>query len=280
MSGAWDPAALELRLAAVAPFPAVGLELLALVGDEDVGIDEVVATVGKDASLAARLLRYANSALLTRAEPASTVHDAVRTLGAVGSLRYLTTDLSRATLAAGAAGYGQDGRKLWMDAVVGARAAAELAAATDVPPSLAYTAALMRDLGKLVLAADVAALGPRAGAGADDTDAPDFTAAERAIFSLDHAAVGAELAARWRFPPHLVEAIRFHHRPSQTTGDLAALVHAGDIVATLAGASGYDNRLTPVDEGVLQRLGLDELSILDLVVLAGQWVAELASDEG
>lgn len=272
---------LDDRLRAIPPFPAVGLELLAMVGDDDLDIDSLVATVSKDPTLAARLLRHANSASLARPELAESVRDAARTLGVVGSLRYLTTDLSRATLGTGATGYGQDGRKLWQDAVVGARAAAEIASSADISTSVAYTAALMRDMGKLALAADVEEHRQRLLAHAEE--ASDFGAAEKAAFAMDHAEVGALLASRWRFPRHLVNAIRYHHRPSQAPADqaLVSAVHVGDVVASLVGAGGFDSMMTPVDDAAFRLLGIDEEAVVDIVILAGQWIADLAaSTEG
>ena len=37
--------------------------------------------------------------------------------------------------------------------------------------------------------------------------------------------IGASALERWRFPPHLVEAVRFHHKPEQTESPLAAVLY-------------------------------------------------------
>lgn len=270
---------LEKRLAAVSPFPAVGLELMAMVTNDDIGIQDVVATVSRDATLAAKLLRYANSASLRRVQAADSVYDAVRTLGVVGSLRYLTTTLSATTLAAGAPGYAQDGRKLWQDSVVGARAAQEVAELAGASGHIAYTAGLLRDIGKMALAADVAQVQEQLVAQA--TELADFTDAERGVFETGHPELGAELARRWRFPEPLIEAIRWHHRPSGATKHhkIVAAVHVGDVVAAMAGATGVDGFLTPLDPNALKTLGGDDETLIDLVIQAGQWIRELIEAE-
>ncbi|GMV40468.1 MAG: hypothetical protein AMXMBFR64_21840 [Myxococcales bacterium] len=276
MSTAAVSMTLDQRLAAVPPFPAVGLELMAMVTNDDVGIEDVVAAVRRDPTLAAKVLRYANSATLMRSQAAESVHDAVRTLGVVGSLRYLTTQLSATTLAAGAAGYGQDGRKLWMDAVVGARAAQAVAGLVEVSGHVAYTAALLRDIGKMALTGDVSRFQDQLVTQA--TAIADFTDAERAVFETAHPELGAELARRWRFPDPLVEAIRWHHRPSAATKhhQIVAAVHLGDVIAAMAGATGVDGFLTPLDPTALRTLGLDDDAIIDVVIQAAQWSQELA----
>ncbi|NIQ04053.1 MAG: HDOD domain-containing protein, partial [Nitrospinaceae bacterium] len=39
--------------------------------------------------------------------------------------------------------------------------------------------------------------------------------AERDVLGVDHAEVGGALLKKWKLPPRLVEAVRFHHRPSE-----------------------------------------------------------------
>jgi len=47
-----------------------------------------------------------------------------------------------------------------------------------------------------------------------------FIQAEKALYSIDHAIVGCEIAKKWSFPPNLRAAIEHHHNP-ENAGDLA-----------------------------------------------------------
>jgi HD-like signal output (HDOD) protein len=270
------PKDIELRMKRLQPFPTVWFELLSLMSESEVGIDQVTALIARDPTLTARLLRYANSAALTRLEPAVSVHDAVRRIGIDGSFRFLSTELSASTLTMGDDGYAQTGRQLWIDGVIGARAAHEIALQVDLQPSVVYTAALVRDIGKLVLSENVGQNRVELLSRAEELQ--DFTAAERTHFNAAHPSIGAELADRWRFPEQLVEAIRWHHHPSGAVKNpkLVAAVHLADLVATMVGAGGIDGMLLPFDERAYATLGVSDDIMVDLVISAGEWVREIA----
>ena len=42
---------------------------------------------------------------------------------------------------------------------------------------------------------------------------------------LRYTDIGAGVLRAWRFPDHLVEAVRFHHRPADSVSDLACVVY-------------------------------------------------------
>jgi HD-like signal output (HDOD) protein len=58
-----------------------------------------------------------------------------------------------------------------------------------------------------------------------------ITAAERALFDLDHTEVGSALAAHWKLPDEIVQAIRFHHEPSNGDSLLAHAVAVADVLS-------------------------------------------------
>ena len=51
------------------------------------------------------------------------------------------------------------------------------------------------------------------------------TYAERLLFGRDHGEIGADILARWSFPAHVIEAVRFHHQPERSRGASAAFVY-------------------------------------------------------
>ncbi|MFN4111394.1 MAG: HDOD domain-containing protein, partial [Ignavibacteria bacterium] len=60
------------------------------------------------------------------------------------------------------------------------------------------------------------------------------TKAEKLILGKTHSEIGAEVATKWFFPDSLIDAIKFHHSPSQTNSNtkLVAIVHLADFIAS------------------------------------------------
>ena len=71
----------------------------------------------------------------------------------------------------------------------------------------------------------------------------DSATAEREIFGVTHAEVGAYLLGLWGIPFPIVEAVAFHHRPNEVTPESRPLVAAVHI------ASGLVEEMTATDTG-------------------------------
>ena len=78
----------------------------------------------------------------------------------------------------------------------------------------AFTAALLHDIGKLVLAAGIPEQYSAVCQTAESQGQP-VDAVERQILGTTHAEVGAYLLSTWGLPLTIVEAVAFHHAPSQ-----------------------------------------------------------------
>jgi HD-like signal output (HDOD) protein len=98
-------------------------------------------------------------------------------------------------------------------------------------PAAAYTAALLHDLGKLVLGRFLApedrTLLERAIAEAG-TDAAD---AEVEILSLHHGEVGAVIAQHWQLPDSIVQGVLYHHHPQERGETICYVTYLADVVA-------------------------------------------------
>lgn len=191
--------------------PAALLDLLALVGAEEVDIDELCARLSVDMALTAKLLRLANSAFYGGRGAVTSVDAAIARVG----LR-MVKGLVGAAAASGAIKppvcTGFDFVAFWRRGVATATAAQMLAFAAGADPSAAFTSGLLYRVGQLVLAAQVPAafaqtLAQRAANGGD------ALLIERAVIGADHAVVGARIAAHWRLPAEIVEALSQQDAP-------------------------------------------------------------------
>ncbi len=248
------------RLESLPPFPEVAPRLLRACQDPDVDLAAVAALLERDPAMAANVLRVCNAPYFGLRGRVASVRHATSLLGIRNVLKITMTVLSSGHLTSPQAGYGLGPGDLWRNSVASALAA-ELVAQEIAYPRVetAYTAGLLQDVGKIVLAEFVE----------DATEAirnllaagVAWQEAEERAIGTTHPEVGARLLSRWGFPAAIVEAVRTHHRPSEAAVDpaLAAISHLADALSMTVGVGlGADGLTYELDEGALAALGLAE----------------------
>jgi len=142
--------------------------------------------------------------------------------------------------------------RLWQHSLDTAAAARTIALYEKLSPAQAeeaFLAGMLHDVGKVVFATRAAA------AKGDPVASVEETTAQ---MEAHHAEVGAYLLGLWGFPNSIVEAVAFHHAPSQTAADglsLPALIHIADRLvhqtpSETAASPGYG-----LEPGLLETLG-------------------------
>jgi putative nucleotidyltransferase with HDIG domain len=236
------------------------LKLMDLLNRSDVENEQVVQVVKSDGVLCAKLLAACNSAAFGLAEPVGSVEQAVFYLGNQQIYRIILAlgvgkSLSRALPA-----YLIEDRELWrhsLTTAVAAEATLLGGCSLAIDPSVAYTAGLLHDIGKLVLSQFMSETSVAAIRGLIEYQGQSRLEAERAILETDHAEVGACLLQSWRLPEIIVEAVAHHHAPVLTPRPLlSAVIHVADCVAHQLGAStGWDAYALRVDVNAVAALG-------------------------
>jgi putative nucleotidyltransferase with HDIG domain len=246
--------------------PSTSVRLVAMLagGAANVSLRDVEQIVRQDESIAASVLKLANSAAYGVPGRSFSIGDAVRRLGTRTLAKIALETQVSGQLASAGVSYGLRRGALSESALGGAIAAETLARRNHVNPELAFVAALLRDIGKLAIDA---LAGPDAlEAIAAQADARPFLAYEREAFGADHAELGALLCERWGMPFEIVRAVRGHHEPPSDPADpVTDVVHAADSVARWAGLGlGCDGLLYPFHADARERLGTtrDELEAL------------------
>lgn len=226
------------RIQHLPPAPKVVPPLLQLLRQPDIDTDRVIRLIGLDPSLTASVLRLGNSVAFNRGVAVETLNDAVGRLGFDALYRLVVAVCGSKILGPAQAGYGLDPGELWQHSVTAAVGAQIVAKDCHEDESLAFTAGLLHDVGKLVLSQ---ALEGRYAQVAEqvETLGRSMVEAEQEMLGVQHAEVGGRLLARWSFPASLVQAVWWHHRPAEA-GEfqrLAACTFAGNLIANLIGQS-------------------------------------------
>ncbi len=224
------------RVGYLPPFPRQVPLLLELLNKDEVNAEQVVALLEYDPSLTANVMRVCNSVMFGSSSPANDLQEAVLRLGFKEVCRLVLVISSSNALVPPQKAYGLETNELWKHSIATALATTAIAEDLGDDANLAFTAGLLHDIGKVVLARAL-----------DQSYADMFadlelsqtatTEAEKKLFGFQHAEVGGRMLARWRFSAPLVAAVWFHHDPMRARPHerLAACVFLGNMIAHFMG---------------------------------------------
>lgn len=253
------------RIADVPTLPTSVLRVMQMIEDPFCSSSDLAKVIQADPAMAAKVLKLANSSYYGFRQKIGNVPQAVTLLGFATLKNTLLAaavfDMFRVS------GTGFDLNALWKHSVTTATAAKLIAKRVRYPQSeKAFTAALLHDVGKIILARFL----PQALSEIVDTVLGEQMAmydAEKKVLGLSHPALGAWTLGRWGLPSPIVEAVEFHHHPTraQTSFDLAAIVYLANILAHRSGiGSGGDTMMREMDPMILEYFSLSECDMRDL----------------
>jgi HD-like signal output (HDOD) protein len=275
MTSTFDVDALARDAARLDPLPTSAAKLARLVGAGDPPFEEIVELVEYDQAMTATLLRSANSSWSASRTEITTVRDAVLRLGSGPVLSCAVASHVRGRITSAIPEYGLGEHELWEHSVT-AMLAAELigrAASCDAPPEAA-TAALLHDVGKLILARHLDRSLLDRLEDAQDAGVSRLRA-ELEVLGTSHAGVGGLVAQSWGLPRSLVCAIEAHHEPETRADVLPALVHVADVVAERVGPGRDDDEDADRLLHALARLGCPPATVEAVCTTVAQRLPEV-----
>lgn len=222
-------------IAAIGELPALPgtyAALVAAVDDPDASLERVSAIVERDVAVAAKVLQLVNSSFFGLSHEIATVPMAVGFLGFdVVKQLVVTVELFRAFHCTNqVAGFSVE------EIQRHSRCVAAIAARLPVPrrdTAATSVAALLHDIGKLVLAARLPEQFEDALHAARVQNRP-LHILEGEITGISHAEMGAYLLALWGLPPSVVATVSQHHSPVRVskgaTIDVTLAVHIADLL--------------------------------------------------
>jgi len=238
-----DANALLDRVDDLPPLPAVAAKVMGMAEDDRTSAMDLAQVLATDQALTAKLIRISNSAYYGFARRISTVREAVVMLG-FKQVRQVAVGASMMN-AFKRNGFndGFDLDLFWGHSVAVAVASEAVAKKTlGAKPEDAFTAGILHDIGRLVLRQVMPQEFAQAVAIARSGEMP-LHDAELETTGYQHDEIGQALGERWKFPGHLVDAVRCHHDTSLRAGQdgLAGVVaQANSLMLHYGLFCGYD----------------------------------------
>ncbi len=216
------------------PIPQITLKLLRMVNEDTYDIQAISKEVKTDQVLTAKTLQLCNSALFKGRSEIDSLDDAILILGQNLFVKSILSATVNTFYDQSGSGYSLCKGGLFYHALITAIMAEKLAEWTgEVPPSVAYTAGLLHDIGMVVLDQYMAQSLPLFYRGIFEAK-EDFMEIEKKILGMDHTEAGKRLSKLWQLPETLKDVIKFHHSPgqAQTAQKLTHIIYLSELLMT------------------------------------------------
>lgn len=255
----------------VEEFPTLSVvvtKIIQVCEDENSHINDLVKIISHDQSIAARILKLANSAYYGYLRKVNTMSKAITILG-FNTIRSLSISASVFdTFKKIKNNYNFNRCQFWLHSIgVGtiSKMVAQHVGYKDI--EVAFLNGLLHDIGKLFFESYYT------------TQYEDVMKevvvnrclvldAELKLLGVEHSEVGGWLTHRWKFPEELVLPIQFHHNVSECPEEhrlVASIVHVADHLCRVHSiGSGGDSLIPDVDPMAMQILGIDENGLVSL----------------
>ena len=213
--------------------PQVYFEVRDLLEEGEPSVEAIARAILREPVMAAKLLQVANSTFFGQRRHVENVARAGTVLGlALVHGLVLAHSIFQVLEIRQVEGFSHEA--LWRHSLACgllARQIAQRLSWDQQEQEAAILAGLLHDLGKLVLASAIPGRYARVIRQVRQGK-HSFTAVERDLLGVTHAAVGGHLAEWWNLPLSLAEAIRWHCRPiaSPQLNQLACLIHLADVL--------------------------------------------------
>lgn len=248
------------RIRGLPTLPTVVTRLMQVVDSPASTAADVAKVVASDQSLMARVLRIVNSAFYGLPRRVSTLTQATVLLGmnAIKNMALSVTVFD--TFGSDTEGDALFSREqFWYHSLGAAAAAKVLARQLRYPvPEEAFMAGLIHDIGKVAIDQYLHSSFTDIVRKVREQDL-SMRQAEIQVLGVDHSEIGLWIAEKWNLPPQLVEAVGYHHRPTQArrAPKLTAVVALADALARWEKlGSGGDSVEPVVHETAWERLHL------------------------
>ncbi|MDH5298764.1 MAG: HDOD domain-containing protein [Desulfobulbaceae bacterium] len=222
------------------PCPDIALAVLKIAHESDCNVPELSRQIEKDPTLTANMLKMANSAYFGHMKRINSVTDIIVRLGMETVKLIAITSASMGLLGSSQKAYNLISGALWRHSYATAILASILGRYAEHEDAAGlYTAALLHDIGKVILNKHL----QREIYNADEPQPGTVLVAyERSLLHTDHARVGEALLLKWGLPDSITGPVGAHHLHPQPEDALPAtgIVRLANILTEQMGFHSMD----------------------------------------
>jgi len=251
--------------------PPIAAKLNKMVEDEDITANQLGNVIERDQVLTSKLLKMVNSSFYGFPQRISTVANAIVLLGINVIKTLIVTSSIFEMMQSSDVG-------LWEHSLGCATIASLIAKKKGLKnPEEVSTAALLHDLGKVVVRAELPSEYDALLAMVEQKGI-SMREAEEELLGVSHSEIGGWLVHQWNLPDRLVLPITWHHRPGEAPDhrDVTAILHFSDILVRAVGFGfGGDMWVPPLNQDAWKRIKLSKSEMKELLVELDEKLIEL-----
>ena len=248
------------RMRTFPSLPSSYFEVMKELGSPDASADRVGELIAKDLAMTTKMIQMVNSAFFGMQRQITDPTEAVMVLG-METVRSLVLSIQAFSQFDKVKPIYFSIDKVWKHSMAVAKIAREIVMFETKDPNMAneaYTAGLLHDVGKLILATNLDDQYSGALKLAKSKSIPAWEV-EHEVFSASHAEVGGYLLSHWGLPVAIVEATALHHNPGNspsTEFTPLTAVHVANVLESenLKEPNGFVQPV--IDEAYLERIGM------------------------
>ncbi len=242
----------------ISTLPQVAMRVIEVANNPDAGAADLKVVLEQDAALSARVLKCVNSAAYALRSKVGNLQLAVSYLG-FRQVRNLAVTASVSEVFKQEGGFGTYQREMLWDHLVSVALGARLVATRQKLPDFddAFLAGLLHDIGIIL---EDQYVHPKFRTMIESLDdVTPLIVAEQEQLGFDHTQLGYRVGRSWKFPDHVLNAIRFHHADFDSEKydlEIVRCVEISNLVCTLMGHSSIGRKTLPPPRCAIAQFGL------------------------
>jgi len=262
------------------PVPQVAHKVMAIAENPESSMSELSKIIVYDTAVTANLLKAVNSAYFGLPDQVNSVHQAIVYMGMEQVVDLVLMSAASENLKEAQEGYDLGTGDLWKYSVSSALIARELAEKIGAKEiHLIFTAALLKDIGKVILSQYVKDFFEKIDRLVAEKGFT-FRKAEKDVIGIDHAELGGLMAQKWNFSPKMVEIIKNHHLPQKSSMSEieTAIVYMADTICMMMGIGvGSDGLAYRFHQEIVKRLNLTERDFQEVIARFAEKIEQIES---
>ncbi|MGE4518478.1 MAG: HDOD domain-containing protein [Desulfobacteraceae bacterium] len=246
------------------PFPEIAHRVLELSQKTESKMSEIANVIQYDPMITADIIKMSNSAYFGLSRKVGSLKDAIGILGLDRIINLVLMKCSSKNYKGFQPGYELEEGSLWKKSASAAMIAGKIAR-EKIPESKArvFTAALLRDIGKVVLGQYVANKKDKIKALVEENSL-SFDEAEKKVLGIDQGEMSALILKKWGFPDDMTVVVKNSYNPRANSkfcmeSDIVYFAH--NICLMLGIGVGADGLAYRFDNSVMKRLGFEHKDI-------------------